>query len=288
MNVRIAVLIGIVAASCSGASPEVPATTTTMSAVTTTSAPTTDEICRIGDLRFTDAGLVGAVGEEVGDATTLTEVRWDDSATCERITLVFASDSGAPAGRLGQAAATIFPSTGMVHVALPLDISTTAIADTLPEGDYAERIYAVRNNDGFLSIDVHAPEGQAIAARVFTTESPATLVIDLIPTETVLAPVGAEASPTVVLVTPPSGPTIYPYTIEGYAAPGAQGLTIQLTQDTTTVVDRTLSLPGWTDAWQTISTPITDGPSGTVNLFVGNLTEEGLRGVGVEVTLDLP
>ena len=288
MKLWIVALVGLLVSSCTSGTADAPSTTTAAPIETTTTAVSTDEICRIGDLRFTDSGLVGAVGEEVGDASTLTEVRWDDSSSCERVTLVFASDSGAPAGNLGQAAATLFPSAGILRISLPTEITTTAVADTLPEGDLAERIYAVRNDDGLLSIDIHAADGQPIAARVFVTDSPATLVVDLIPTDTVIAPVGADVSPTFVLVTPPSGPTIYPFSVEGYASPGAQGLTIQLSQGSSIAVDRTLSLPGWTDAWQSISTPISDGPSGEVTLFVGTLTEEGTRDQGATLIVDLP
>jgi hypothetical protein len=280
-------LVGLLGA-CSTAAPLTPSTTEPPAAQTTTTVSTTDEICRIGDLRFTDVGLVGAVGGDEGNASTLTEVRWSDSASCERITLVFASESGAPAGKVGLSAVTLLPSAGIVHIELPDELDTTAVADTLPEGDLVERVFVVRDDEGHMSVDLHSAPGQAIAARVFTTESPATLVVDVIPTDTVLATVGAAISPSVVLVTPPSGPTIFPFSVEGYAAPGTQGLAIQLGSEGATTLDRTLSLPGWTDAWQTISSPISDGPSGGVTLFVGTLTDEGVRDEGSTVVLDLP
>jgi hypothetical protein len=280
--------VALLLAACASAAPPPPSTTRPPDLETTTTVATTDEICRIGDLRFTDTGLVGAVGADEGNASTLTEVRWNDSATCERITLVFASGSGAPAGSLGPANASLLPSAGILHIDLPPEVEITAVADTLPEGDLVERIFVVRDDDGQLSVDIHAAGGQAIGARVFTTESPATLVVDIIPTDTVVAPVGAAVSPTVILVTPPSGPTIYPFSVEGYAAPGSQGMTIQLSHQGTTTRDRTLSLPGWTDAWQRISTPLSDGPSGEVTLFVGTLTDEGIRDRGATVVLDLP
>lgn len=278
----------VLLAACSSAAPATPSTTQPPDIQTTTTASSTDEICRIGDLRFTDMGLVGAVGSEEGNASTLTEARWSDSATCERITLVFASGSGAPAGRLGQTAVTLLPSAGIVHIDLPEEVQITAVADTLPEGDLVERIFVVRNDEGQMSVDIHAAQGQAIAARAFTTEAPATLVVDLIHTDTVVAPIGAVIAPSVVLVTPSPGPTIYPFSVAGYAAPGSQGLGIRITQGSTIAVDRTLSLPGWADAWQAISTPVTDGPSGEVTLFVGIVTEDGLPDVGATVTLDLP
>jgi hypothetical protein len=162
------------------------------------------------------------------------------------------------------------------------------VADMLPEGDLVERIFVVRNDEGHMSVDIHAAQGQAIAARTFITESPATLVVDVIPTDTVLAPIGAVIAPSVVLITPSSGPTIYPFAVAGYAAPGSQGLGIRMSRGDVIAIDRTLSLPGWTDAWQAISSPVTDGPSGTVTLFVGTVTEDGVPDVGATVTLDLP
>ena len=280
--------LGSLLAACSVAPTATPSTTQPPEIPTTTTPATTDEICRIGDLRFTDTGIVGAVGADEGNATTLTEVRWTDSATCERITLVFASGSGAPAGVLGQTAATLLPSSGVVHITLPDELDKTAVADTLPEGDLAQRIFVIRGDQGHLSVDIHAARGQAIAARVFTTESPATLVIDLIPTDTVLDPVGAVISPAAVLVNPASGPTIYPFSIAGYAAPGSPGIDIRLRRDGATAVERRISLPGWTDAWQALSVPVSDGPSGRVELFVGNANSGMLPDVGASVILDLP
>ncbi len=280
--------VAVVLSACTTPTPVAPSTTQPPELPTTTTTPSSDEICRIGDLRFTDSGLVGAVGDDVGNAETLTEIRWSDSATCERVTLDFASGSGAPSGSLGQTAVILLPSAGIVHITLPDEVDTTAVADMLPEGDLVERIFVVRDDDGNLSIDIHAPARQAIAARVFTTASPATLVIDVIPTDTVLAPVGAVVTSNVVLVTPPPGPTLYPFSVAGYAAPGTQAVTVRLSQRDIVAIDRTLSLHGWTDAWQALLSPIADGPSGRVTLFVGNVTDEGLPDEGALVTLDLP
>ncbi len=282
------VLLGTILIGCTPETTVPPSTSTTQPLATTTTSSNTDEICRIGDLRFATSGLVAAVGEDVGDAATITEIRWDDSATCERLTFAFASDSGAPAGSLGQVAVSILPSSGVVRIILPPEVVTTAVADMLPEGDLANRVFVIRDDEGTLSVDIHAARDQPIAARAFITDAPATLIVDIVPSETTGGQRGAVMSPAAVLVTPAAGPTIYPFSVEGYAAPGTARTQIQLTRGSAVEVDRTLALRGWTDAWQSFATSVPDGPSGQVALFVGSLDESGIQDVGAIVTLDLP
>jgi hypothetical protein len=288
MNRWATVLLGTILVGCTPDAAVPPSTSTTQPPVTTTTAANTDEICRIGDLRFADSGLVAAVGEDIGDASTITEIRWDDSATCERVTFTFASDSGAPAGSLGQIAVSMLPSSGVVRIILPAELTTTAVADVLPEGDLANRVFVIRDDEGALSVDIHATPHQPIAARAFVTEAPATLIVDIVPSETTGGQGGAVMSPVAILVTPAAGPTIYPFSVEGYAAPGTARTRIQLTRGSSTQVDTTLALRGWTDAWQSFATSVPDGPSGQVALFVGSLNESGIQSEGAIVTLDLP
>jgi hypothetical protein len=254
----------------------------------TTSTVPSDEICRIGDLRFGTEGLIAALGEDVGDAGTISQIRWEDSATCERITVAFASDSGAPASSVGPTGVTVMPASAVVRVSLPPEVEATAIADLLSDGEYANRVFVVRDDAGDLTIDIHAMPDQSIAARAFITNSPSTLVIDLIDAEPPNSPAGVLLSPVSAVVAPSPGSTEFPFLIQGYAAPGLGTVRLLITTDGVAWTDRTIALNAWVDAWQAFTTEVVEGPSGTATIFVGTVGPEGLPDAGVDVVVELP
>ncbi len=280
-------LIALAVSSCSPGEPS-PSVTTTSVVVTTTTTQPSDEICKSGDLKFGEDGLVAALGEDVGDATTLSSIRWDGSASCERITIAFASTSGAPAKTLGPTGVSVLSFASVVRIALPAELTDTAVADMLADGNLVERAFVVRGDDDAMSIDIHGRHGLAIAARAFVTASPSTLVIDVIASESDAHPIGAGTSRTAIVVTPPAGPTIYPFTVEGYAAPSEPSTKVQLVSDGEVVTDISHSLPGWTDAWQAFVVSIPDGPSGTVEIFVGSGDVAIDPEVGTIVVIEVP
>ena len=150
------------------------------------------------------------------------------------------------------------------------------------------RVFVVRSMDGNLSIDIHAVEQQAIAARAFTTGSPSTLVIDIAAADTPSTRSEGATSPVAIVMTPSPGPALYPVSIEGYAAPGAKRLEIDFIGADDFTANRTIQLIGFNDAWQGFTSVITDGPQGETTLFVGTHGPEGDQDEGVIVVLDLP
>jgi hypothetical protein len=274
--------------ACSETTVDSSSTTAPSSTTSSTTTIPSDDICRIGDLLFGDDGLVAALGVDVGDAAVLSNIRWESAATCERLTVAFATESGAPASSLGPTGVSVLAASGIVRIALPRELTRTAVADLLPDGTLSERVFVVRDDDGALSIDIHTSVGQSVAARAFVTTSPSTLVIDLIDAGAPTPPIGAQISPVAVATTPIPGGAEYPFVIRGYAAPGLSGLTLQLTTDGQLWTDRTVSLKGWTDAWQRYTTEVTEGPSGTASIFVGSLGPEGQPDEGVAIVVDLP
>ncbi len=281
--------LALAAASCSSAASGTSSTTALVAVPTTTTTTIpSDEICKIGDLRFGTEGLVAALGEDVGDATTISTIRWEDSATCERVVVAFASDSGAPASSLGPTGVSVLAYAGIVRVVLPEGLDTTAVADMLSDGDLAHRIFVVRNDEGRIFIDIHAGAGHTIGARASTTSSPSTLIIDIIDVESDSTPAGATVSPTSIVVTPTPGPTIYPFSVEGYAAPSLEEIRVEVLTSGDLVGNRSLPLAGWTDAWQGYHTIIPDGPSGMADIYVGTVGPEGEQDIGATVTVDLP
>jgi len=103
------VALGLLVSACSPESEVSLDTTTTTVGITTTSSPPSSELCIAGDLPFGDEGLIAALGEDTGDASSVTEIRWDPSATCERLTINFGAGSGAPAATLGPTGVSVIP-----------------------------------------------------------------------------------------------------------------------------------------------------------------------------------
>ena len=282
------IAVALLATACSSTTSDSSSTTEPSSTTSTSTTLPSDEICKIGDLRFGEEGLVAALGEDVGDANTISSIRWEASASCERLTVAFASSSGAPASSLGPTGVSVLAFAGVIRIQLPPELDFTAIADMLAEGELVHRVFVVRSMDGNLSIDIHAVEQQAIAARAFTTGSPSTLVIDIAAADTPSTRSEGATSPVAIVMTPSPGPALYPVSIEGYAAPGAKRLEIDFIGADDFTANRTIQLIGFNDAWQGFTSVITDGPQGETTLFVGTHGPEGDQDEGVIVVLDLP
>jgi hypothetical protein len=270
--------------SSEGSSEGTPSTLATSTTIDT--GP--EDFCLAGDLPFAESGLAAAVGDDIGDAAQIEQIRLDQAPTCERITIEFTNDNGAPATSIGPTGVTVLEFTGIVRVAVPHEIATTAIADTLLEGALVHGATVIRGEDGSLTIDIRGTDGTPILARAFATSSPASLVIDVATSRDLPAPAGVTASPPAVIVAPVPGPNLYPLTVDGYAAPGLHAVRIQLGTEDSTDVDLSIALDGGNDAWQAFRSSIVDGPSGPATLFVGNADgyDEPLE--GASVSLDLP
>ena len=285
---RLIVIFGLalVMSACSPGAQE-PASTTTAAAPTTSTRAPSNEICIAGDLPFGDAGLIAALGEDTGDAASLADIRWEHSTTCERVTMNFGAASGAPAATVGPAGVSIIPYAGIVRILLPPEVNLSAMADSLLEGDLIRSVHVFGNGDQ-LAVDIHAVEDIPIIARAFTTASPASIVVDVARAPTDAVPVGVTATPMVVVINPTPGPGTYPIDVDGYAAPGATSVHVQLLKDDTLILDRAISLRGDTDAWQSFAAAIDDGPIGSVVVFVGSVDAEGQpdQGALVSVTVE--
>lgn len=247
---------------------------------------TITDACVSGDLAFGEEGLVAAIGDAESDATMLSQIRWEQGTSCERLIISFATDSGAPATTLGLTGVTIIAFAGVIRVDLPEEITSTAVADTVTDG-LVSRSYVVRDGTD-LGVDIHGAPDTPIAARAFLTSSPANLVIDVIVADGLPDPVGASISETAVVITPPPGPTLYPFAVEGYAMPGAVSVHLLLSNNAVEVTNLAIALDGATDAWQAVSTRIDDGPAGRSVLFLGEVDANDAPLLGVEVPLDLP
>jgi hypothetical protein len=291
------VALALVLAACSPVSTtssdavvpdSAPQETTTSVVATTTADLGPEDFCLAGDLPFVESGLAAAIGNDVGDAAQIEQIRLDLAPRCERLTIEFTNDSGAPATSIGPTGVTVLDFAGIVRVAVPPEITTTAIADTLLEGVFVHGATVVRADDGSLTIDIRSTDGTPLLARAFATTSPASLVIDIATSEQLPEPAGVTVSSPAVVVSPVPGPSLYPLTVEGYAAPGLHSVRIQLGTEDSTDTDLSIALSGDNDAWQAFRTSIVDGPSGSSTLFVGTVDGNDQPLAGASVLLNLP
>jgi hypothetical protein len=114
------------------------------------------------------------------------------------------------------------------------------------------------------------------------------LVLDLVPTDADRPITPATVEDGFVLLSPQPGVGLYPLRIAGYAAPDVDAVRIRITDQAGIAIDRSISTLSPTYAWHAFEATLDDGPSGTVDLFVGSVDENDDPTVGVVLPLDLP
>ncbi|MEA3502149.1 MAG: hypothetical protein U9R47_05190 [Actinomycetota bacterium] len=253
---------------------------------TTTTVPADAPVCRSGELPFVEEGIVAALDSQGRDARTIGGIRRYALDGCERIEIEFLSTAGSPASRIGPVGVSILSDSGIVRVTLSDVIVDSAVADTTLEGDLVDGWYVVEGIAEGLAVDIHLDK--RAAARAFTTTSPARLVVDLVPTLDDLPLARPVTGSGIVLMSPQPGVGLYPIQVSGYSAPSIDAVRIRLSDPTGVFVDRSVSTLTPVHVWHAFDVGLTDGPSGSVNLFVGTVDEDDEPLDGVEVSLDLP
>ncbi|MCL1692595.1 MAG: hypothetical protein M3096_02815 [Actinomycetia bacterium] len=278
------IVIVIAAAACtpteqeSGPTTIVPTTTTTLSSDTPS--------CLSGELPFVEQGVVAALDSPGRDARAIAGIRWHALEGCERIEVEFLSAAGSPASRIGPVGVSMLADTGIVRVTLSDAIVDSAVADTTLNGDLLDGWFVIEGIADGLAVDLHLA-GRA-AARAFTTTSPARLIIDLVPAEEDLPIATPAAEGGIILMSPQAGVGLYPLQITGYSAPGIDAVRVRLSDSTGVFIDRSVSTLSPVHVWHAFDIGLTDGPSGSIDLFVGTVDEDEEPVSGVEVPLDLP
>lgn len=282
---RVLVVLAFLIAACTNSEPG-DTTTTAAPSTTTTSEANNTPVCLAGELPFVEQGTVAALDSQGRDARTIAGIRWDPLAGCERVEIEFLSASGAPATRIGPVGVSMLSDTGIVRVALSDAIVESAVADSTLNGTLVDRWFVVEDSEDGLIVDLHLNE--RAEARAFTTTSPARLVIDLRGTgddRSLASPISTGG---IVLLSPQAGVSLYPLQVAGYAAPEVDAVRLRLTDSVEVTVDRSVSTMASTHVWRTFSAGLNDGPSGSVLLLVGTVSEVGDPIFGIEVPLDLP
>jgi hypothetical protein len=285
MRLRSLLIIVVIAtAACTPTEQE--SGSTTIAPTTTTTLSSDTPSCLSGELPFVEQGVVAALDSQGRDARAIAGIRWHALEGCDRIEIEFLSVAGSPASRIGPVGVSMLADAGIVRVTLSDAIVDSAVADTTLNGDLLDGWFVIEGIADGLAVDLHL--AARAAARAFTTTSPARLIIDLVPAPEDL-PIAIPASEGgIVLMSPQAGVGLYPLQIAGYSAPGIDAVRIRLSDSTGVFIDTSVSTLSPVHVWHAFDIGLTDGPSGSVDLFVGTVSEDGEPVAGVEVPLDLP
>jgi hypothetical protein len=291
---RISVALAIIAVVAAACSPETSTPTTTGTAPaqpgsTLAASPDPDPVCAGGDAAFRSSGLVAALGSDEGDARTVSAIRVERTEGCERLLIDFLSAAGAPASSVGPAGVTLIAESGDLRITLPSEVVASAVADAAIDSVIIEHIYVVDDGETGFVVDVHLNPDRAILASAFDTTSPAGLVVELRDAGDGSAVLSTpRRSNDIVLLSPGSGPGLYPILVTGYARPGTDSVRVRLSAESGIVFDEFVPTNARAYVWEGFRLRIDDGPSGEVDLIVDAIDPDGRTADGVAVPLDLP
>lgn len=217
-----------------------------------------------------------------GDAADIGQLRWQrHEETCERFVVDFEADGGEPAEEAGDVTVEFLRELGVIRIRLP-EVSPEIVeeADERFDGPLATAAYAVRGEDRKVHVDLHV--GDPAEARALVLSSPARVVVDLRPGGGPLPPEAARGRRVVVLRPRPGREASYPLEVAGYARTFEANVLTRIRQGGGVRVEDFTTARDWAGTWGEFDLVIEDGPSGPVELFVGEEsardgTEEGVR-----------
>jgi hypothetical protein len=284
-------LVVLAATACTqDANPANPtsATPDPLGSATTAVAVDEDSGCAGGEV-FRSSGPVAALGEDEGDARTVSAVRVRGIQGCERLTIDFLSSTGAPASILGPMGVTLIAESADLRITLPPEVTASAVADAAIDSTLIDHLFVVEDEEAGFVIDVHLNPSVPIEASAIDMTSPAQVIIELRRSGGDSAVVSApRRSDDLVLLSPGSGPGLYPIQVTGYARPGTDSIRFRLADEGATRYAEVMPVDGGAYVWQGFRLVINDGPSGPVQLVVEAFDSDGQTVDGVTVPLDLP
>jgi hypothetical protein len=267
-------LVTLAACTASGDATTIPVTaSSTSTAVATTGSGGGIGLppCLTGEAPFRADGILGTSGRDRADAVTVADIRLDEYAPsgglgsgCERVTIVLATATGAPATAVARVSAEVLGESAVVRLFLPAELTGTAVANIVFEGTFVDRVYVV-NGGSEAFIDVHL--ASPALARFTTTASPARLVVDVRSGDR-----DSQRRPTVtdsvVIVEPGAGDETYPFTVRGYARSSLPVLPVVVhgAGDEVATIGTVTGAP---HAWRPFEIDVSTGPGGVVRLQVG-------------------
>lgn len=234
---------------------------------------------------FVSDGAVPIDSGAPGTAGRVRSLRWENYDGCGRFVIDFAKEDNRPAETVGDVRAAVLRELGVVRIELP-DVehvhpdATEASFDGL-----AAAAYSVWSNEGrWVFVDLHlAAEAEAYVAVL---EDPARVLVDLRPGGPPLPPPPA-SDVRIVVLEPREPQQTYPLTVSGYARTFEANVVARLERDGEMIEETFTTATAWVDAWGHYSMTFEDGPSGPLQLHVGEYSARDGAWEGAVVNLDM-
>lgn len=258
------------------------------SAATTTQAPPPAPVCGGPGDGFVSEGLVAWLGSANGDASHVSGIFLEQVEECERLRVTLTAAGGAPATALPLAEVELIPEAGRLRARFDPEVWSTAITDTLLEGELVERVYVVRGLDGRKFVDVHLAAG--VDARAMTGDDPSHVLIDFRRNGVPLAARPAVSRFTVV-TGPVGGRASYPIAVNGYSRTfeanvvGFVSRNDEAGETGETGETYFTSAADYIETWGEFRLAVEDGPTGEAVLNVGDYDAESGEWEGVMIDL---
>lgn len=227
----------------------------------------TRPICLQGDA-FAASGEILDADQVNGDARQLSAMRWERHDGCERFVIDLATAEGDPATAAGPVRAELLRELGVVRVHLRgVETVDADATEAVFDGPLTSAAFAVWAPEGrWVYVDLHLD--RPAEAHVHHLADPARAVVDLRPGGPDL-PDPATRGRRVVVLTPRPGEASYPLVVTGYARTFEANVVARLVQSDEVVRDTFTTATAWADAWGHYTLTLPDGPTGAVQLQVG-------------------
>lgn len=211
--------------------------------------------------------------------------REDDCARLVLPVLPLFVDSTAQAGSPGFSGA-FARDLGVVRLLFAESVDVVTQADTVfRAGGPIAAAYVVHTREGPLALDVHL-NGPALV-RAAAVGGPPRLLVDAKPGGGAV-PAPAASARNLVVLEPRGGAIVYPIVIRGYARTFEANVIARLSKDGAVVASTHGTAADWSMTWGEFELTIVSGPSGPLDLFVGENDAESGRERGVHIALVLP
>lgn len=231
-----------------------------------------------------ETGSIDAGGAGVSDAKRTGALALVGKNACRRVTLALMDADGAPATRTGRLVGALDRASGLVRFPLPVSVTEVGQADSAFGDGLVAAAYLVHGREGKFFLDVHLDHTARASGHAL--DSPARLLVDL-------GPIGGitpvlERAPharNVVVIEPRPGPAAYPLVIRGYARTFEANVIARLASEGAVKASTFGTAADWATTWGEFELRIPEGPSGRVQLFVGEDSAKDGTPIGVTIPL---
>jgi hypothetical protein len=232
-----------------------------------------------------ESGSVDGGGTGLGDAVRTGTIALLAQGDCRRIAIGLFDGDGGLAQSSGHATAAFDRASGIVRVPLPAGITAVTQADTTLNDGSVAAVYVVHGLQKRFFLDVH-PARPALAS-VRALDAPARLFVDLAPGGSPLPKEAARAK-NVVVIEPRGGEAKYPLVIRGYARTFEANVIARIAVRDSLPITVHTTAADWATTWGEFELTIPSGPSGAIQLFVGEDSAKDGTPIGVTIPLRMP